>query len=265
MTETSATNGQATADSSGTTANAPDGSNGTSGSTAQTTGPGPVAAAIESFFDPASIAGKPELEAAYKQMQGSYTKRMQDVAKHRPKIDAYDRFEKDPVGTMQEIAKNFGYQLVQKGQDTPVDQDFKSWDDVKNHFFKEFQSQMLNPLAAEVKNLKKQSVEQNLDTKFPDWRTYETEMMDTLRAHPTLVNDPDTLYRMSVPAEIIEARATKAALAKIQATTSNAQVSGGNTTTKQTTTAPTGPLSFNQAVEFARARLQQQGVKRPAG
>src|ERR1051325_9370510 len=121
MTDTTATNGQAATDSSGTTVNAPGGSNGASGSTAQTTGSGSVADAIKSFFDPASIAGKPELEAAYKQMQGSYTKRMQEFAKHRTKIDAYDAFERDPLGTMRNIAQQYGYQFVQAGKDQPKD------------------------------------------------------------------------------------------------------------------------------------------------
>src|SRR6476659_713228 len=104
MTDPVAEGGQATPDSTGTTGNAPNPGAGDSGRAAQTTGNGPVADAIESFFDPASIQGKPELEAAYKQMQSSYTKRMQELSKLRPKIDAYDRFEKDPLGTMRQIA-----------------------------------------------------------------------------------------------------------------------------------------------------------------
>src|ERR1051325_6293344 len=163
MTDTTATNGQAATDSSGTTVNAPGGSNGASGSTAQTTGSGSVADAIESFFDPASIAGKPELEAAYKQMQGSYTKRMQEFAKHRPKVEAYDRFERDPVGTMQQPPQQFGSERVQKGQDAPADQDFKSWDDVEKHFFDKFQKKMLNPVIAEVRSLEQKRGGQQLD------------------------------------------------------------------------------------------------------
>jgi hypothetical protein len=262
MTEVTATAGQAATDSTGTTVNAPGASNGATGSSAQTTGTGPVADAIESFFDPASIAGKPELEAAYKQMQGSYTKRMQDIARHRPKIDAYDRFEKDPLGTMRQLATQYGFQLVQGTPDTPQ-KEFNSWDDVMAEAEKRVMAKM-QPVMGELKNLKKQGIEMQLDKDFPDWRTYETEMMETLQKHPTLVNDPGTLYRMSVPAELLEARATKAAMQKLKGATDSAQVSGG-TTTKQTTQEPTGPLSFDQAVKVAQARLQQQGVRRPAG
>lgn len=264
MTDTTASNGQAAADSSGTTAQAPAGSNGSTGSTAQTTGHGPAADAGDSFFDPASIAGKPELEAAYKQMQGSYTKKMQDFAKHRPKIDAYDAFERDPLGTMQRIAQQYGYQFVQAGKDQPKDWAPQSWDDVMARAKEEVLKEM-RPVFNEVKSLKQQNVETYLNTHHPDWKTYETEMMDTLKEHPSLVSDPDKLYRLSVPMEVWQARATKEALQKLQARTDNAQVSGGNTTTRQTTQEPTGPLSFNQAVEVARSRLQQRGVKRPAG
>jgi hypothetical protein len=234
-----------------------------SGGQAQTTGNGPGAVAEESFFDPRSIEGKPELQAAYKQMQGEFTKHMQKFATQRQRLDLVERFERDPIGTLNQIVPNYGYQLVQRGQDQQSqDQDFKSWDDVKNYFFKEFEKEKLNPVVNEVRSLKKQNVEAQLDRDFPDWRTYEGSMMDVLKAHPTLVNDPGTLYRMAVPASVLEARATKAAMEKLRGATEHAQVSGA-TTAKQTTTAPTGKLSFNQAVEAARARLQQQGLRAP--
>lgn len=265
MAETEVSTGQAPADSSGTTAKAPGANGGQSVSSSQTTGNGPDAGAMESFFDPQSIADKPELMAAYKQMQSSYTRKMQGVSKHQPKIDAYERFERDPIGTLQQLATQYGYQFVQRGQDQPVEQEFKSWDDVQNHFFKQFRDKEMRPLMNEVRELKKQNVEGHLDSHYPDWRTYETEMMDTLKAHPSLVADPDKLYLLSVPAEVREAKATKAAMQKIKSASENAQVSGGGTTTKQTTQAPTGPLTFNQAVEVAKQRLASKGLTRPAG
>lgn len=262
MAGTEVTEGQAGADSVGTTADAPGGNEGSSVGSAQTTGNGPGADAIESFFDPASIQDKPELLAAYKQMQASYTKRMQDMARHRTKIDAYDRFERDPMGTMQQLAAQYGFQLVQRGQDQPKDWNPQSWDEVMAEAEKRV-LQKMQPVLGELKELKKQNIETYLDSKYTDWRTYETDMMDLLKEHPSLVKDPDKLYRLAVPSEVLEARAAKAALQKLRGTSDNAQVSGG-TTTKQTTTEPTGPLSFEQAVEVARQRLQRQGVKRPA-
>jgi hypothetical protein len=266
MTGTNGAGGQAAADPSGTTAQAPAGGDVTSGSSPQTTGNGPDGGALDSFFDPTSIQDKPELMAAYKQMQGSYTKRMQDFAKHRSKIDAYDAFERDPVGTMRQLATQYGLQVVQPGQESQSpQQEFQSWDDVEKHFFDKFQKKLLNPVVNEVKNLKKQSIEMQLDKDFPDWRTYEADMMDTLREHPSLVNNPAALYRLSVPPEVLEARATKAAMQKLRGAAENGSVSGASGTTKQTTQEPTGPLNFNQAVEVAKKRLAQQGLKGPAG
>jgi len=220
---------------------------------------------MESFFDPTSIAGKPELEAAYKQMQSSYTKRMQDMAKHRPKIEAYDRFEKDPMGVMQEVARQYGWNLVQgNAEDQSKEWTPQSWDDVMAKAKQEVLKEM-RPVFNEVKTLKKQNIEARLDSQYPDWRTYEDAMMAKLQAHPSLVEDPDALYRLAVPSEIWEARATKAAMQRIKGASDNAQVSGGSTTTKQTTQEPTGPVSFDQAVEIARKRVAAQGLRRPAG
>lgn len=265
MTDTNVQGGQAQADSTGTTAQAPVQGAGTSVGNGQTTGNGPDAGAMESFFDPASIADKPELQSAYKQMQASYTKRMQDFAKHRTKIDAYDRFEKDPLGTLRELATNYGWQLVQRGdKDQSQDWNPQSWDDVMAKAKEEVLKEM-RPVFNEVKTLKKQNIEARLDSQYPDWRTYEDAMMDKLRAHPSLVEDPDALYRLSVPSEIWEARATSKAMQKLKGASENAQVSGGSTTTKQTTQEPTGPVSFDQAVDIARKRIAAQGLRRPAG
>lgn len=263
MAEPEVTGGQAATDSVGTTVNAPEGNAGSSVGAAQTTGNGSVATAIDSFFDPASITGKPELEAAYKQMQASYTKRMQDLAKHRSKIEAYDRFEKDPVGTLRAIAGQYGFQVVQQPQDTPQDWNPQSWDDVMAEAEKRVLKKM-QPVLGELKELKKQNVEQHLDSRYPDWRTYEDQMMDLLKEHPSLVKDPDRLYRLAVPPEVIEARATKAAMQKLKTATDNAQVSGGSATTKAPPQQPDGPLSFDQAVQLAHKRLAAQGIKRPA-
>jgi hypothetical protein len=119
----------------------------------------------------------------------------------------------------------------------------------------------MQPVFNEVKSLKKQNIEARLDSQFPDWRTYEDAMMAKLQAHPSLVEDPDSLYRLAVPAEVWEARATKAAMQKLQATKDSAQVSGG-TTTKQQTTKPSGPMTFSQAAEHAKKLLAERGLAR---
>ncbi len=85
-------------------------------------------------------------------------------------------------------------------------------------------------------------------------------MMGLLKEHPSLVNDPGKLYRLAVPAEVIEQRATKAALQKLQASKDSAQVSG-TTNGKAVISEPTGPLTFSQAIEAARKKLSGQGMR----
>ena len=97
-----------------------------------------------------------------------------------------------------------------------------------------------------------------------DWRTYENEMINTLTTHPSLANDPDTLYRMSVPPEVLEARATARALEKLKGGTDSSVVPGARRATAETSTKPTGINNFNDAVAFAKSQLKQQGLK-PVG
>lgn len=258
MTDVTVQPGQVATDSTGITAAAP-GSDQTSGSSQQTTGTGSATRAEESFFDLATIQDKPELVAAYKQMQGSYTKAMQRLSDNRSKLEQYEAFERDPISTLQRVATQYGYNFVQRAKDSEEQQqEFKSWDDVMS----EAERRVMAKMNPQLRTLQKQTIEMQLDRDFPDWRTYETDMMAKLREHPTLVHDPATLYRMSVPAEVIEARATKAAMAKLRASTDSSQVAGG--TTVRTSQAPSGPLTFSQAVERARALVAQQGLKRPA-
>jgi hypothetical protein len=262
MAEPTQTEGQANTDSAGTTVAASAGKNNGSGSQTQTTASG---SDEDSFFDPKSIADKPELLSAYKQMQKDYTKKTQAMKANNQKIEAYDRFTSSPVETMQQIAAQYGYRMVQASQDKQEadNWDPKSWDDVMTEAEKRVTKKMA-PVYNELRDLKKHNVETYLNTEHPDWRTYEDDMMERLKNHPSLVNDPDSLYRLSVPDEVLQARATKAAMAKLKDVGDHAQVSGGSRTTRDTTQKPSGPLTFDQAVEVARQVVSRQGLKRPA-
>lgn len=197
-------------------------------------------------------------------MQGEFTRRNQKFSSRAQDLQLVDQFRANPTAVLQQLATQYGLRILQSGQEeTPKDWNPQSWDDVKKHFFDEFKKEQLAPIESEVRNLKKQNIEQQLTANHPDWRTYEEPMMETLRKHPTLVNDPDTLYRMSVPANVLEARATAAALAKLKGATENAQVSGG-TVRAATSSEPTGKLTFNQAVDVARKRLAARGLTAPA-
>ncbi len=234
----------------------------------QTTGTGSEAEAIESFFDPKTIEGKPELLSAYKQMQGEFTKRLQGISSHQSKIDAFDAFERDPQGTIARLSKQYGYNFVQSDPQGNDDWQPKTWDDVMERATKIAREELREefaPLTSEVQDLKRRGVESQLDATHPDWRTYESRMVDTLKAHPSMANDPDALYRMSLPPELLEQRATKAALAKLKGEGASSEVSGNRTTSVSTTTEPTGKLTIEQAVKVARDRLAAQGLTRPVG
>jgi hypothetical protein len=271
--EPEATQGQAeTADLAETTAPAPEGDSGQSTTPVQTTESGPDDGAQgESFFDPKSIEHSPELVQAYKQMQRSFTKSKQQMSAEQAKIDAYNQAIADPVGTARQLAQQYGYTMVQGGPQPEADQaEFNpgSWDDViaraKQEAVEEVRREY-EPLLGEVKSLKQQNIEQYLDTHFLDWRTYESEMIRSLQKHPSMAEDPDALYRMSVPPEVWEARATERALKRLKTGADSGAVPGVSKATSTTSEKPTGPLSFNDAVKFAKRQLSKQGVTGPVG
>ncbi len=229
------------------------------------------------FFDPKDL--DPSLVPAYKNMQKAFTQRMQEAAKHKHKVEAYDSFEKDPVGTMQAMAQRMGFQLTRaeaarqiRDQQQPDQQgqqawEPKSWDEVLNRakdMAKRELFQEMGPMVNEVKNLRKSNLEAFLDSNAPDWREHEDSMMENLKAHPTLVNDPVKLYRVSLPPEVLEGRAMQKALKKMEEKVKGAQIGGGSSTTRK---APLGlpdkALSFDEAVKFAKAKLAEDGIHEP--
>jgi len=229
----------------------------------------------DTFFDPRDIEGKPELQAAYKQMQSAFSKKMEAIKDNRQKIEAYDAFAADPVSQLQTMARQYGYSLtraeaaqqLQQQQDVNENWEPKSWDEVIQKAEERAYQRLLQenePLLAEVKNLRKSNLESYLDTNAPDWRTYEDEMMQTLKAHPTLVNKPMDLYKLAVPDNVLQSRATQQALKKMQEKGKSAAVSGASTTTKKSgNKMPEKPLSFDEAVKYAEAQLAEQGIRKP--
>jgi len=248
------------------TANAPQPSEGQSAAADPTTTPqGSEGDATETFFDPASIQDKPELMAAYKQMQRDYGSKMEDIKAQREKIAAYDAFSTDPLTTLQAYAKQLGYTL-NRGEptatpngETPAGADPQTWDDVYR-IAEERVLKKLEPVLGRVGEVYKSNTERMLDEAAPDWRMYEDKMTENLQKHPTLANDPVTLYRLSVPPDVLESRATQAALAKLQTKAESSRTSGVSTTTKTGSGAPTKPLSFDEAVAFAKRELADKGI-----
>ena len=257
--------GQAEADPSGTTVEAPGASEEQSVASTQTTVSGPGSEDVETFFDPKDLV-TPAEKAAYKQMQGEFTKRNQHFSGEQQKLDQYNQFMTDPVGNMRQLAQQYGYNLLERGaQQASGDEEFnpQTWDDVMAEAKKQVTADLRKefaPLNNEVKNLKKQNVEQKLDRDYPDWRTYEQQMSETLQRHPTLVNDTDALYQMAVPKAVLEQRATKAALSKIKGTTDSSQLGDNKTTSIPTTEKPAKFATVAEAAKWAKAHLASQGI-----
>lgn len=264
MTEPNMSEGQLTEGLSGTTEGEPQTTDGQSvASTNQTTDDGLGGA--ELFYDPVeyeqTLAALPEeirgqVDAYRKSLQAGFTKKSQQFANERHKIDAYNAFEANPLGTIQQLAQQYGLQILsgapQQNQEGPWEP--QDWNDVISRAKEEARQDVLKelkPYLNEVKQLKESSMETYLDNRYSDWREYESEMTQLLQTHPTLAKDPDTLYKMAVPSKVWESRATQKALKKLQANQQGAQVSGQGTTTKPTTTKPNKPMTFKEAAEYA--------------
>jgi len=244
-----------------------------------TTSDGTQQSGEETFFDPRSIQDKPELMSAYKQMQRAFTEKTKAIKESKQKIDAYDAFYKDPLGQIQQLASQMGYQLTraqaqqvqnqaqqnQQGQQTSGEWEPQSWDEVlqkaTEQAYQKIQ-QDLSPVFNQVKELRESNLERFMDDNFADWRIYEDEMMGNLKQHPSLVNDPTALYRMSVPPEVLESRATQAALKKLQTKAQGSRTSEGSTT-KQHGLVPDDIDTFDKAVEYAKKSLAAQGITKP--
>jgi len=233
--------------------------------TTQTTATSGTGAAEDSFFDPKDL--DPALMPAYKQMQRAFGKKMEQIKADRQKIDAYDAFNKDPITQIQAIASQMGYKLTRadaqaamEGNQGPWEP--QTWDEVMSKA-EERIMQRLSPVFTELQNTKKQNIEKMLDDSCPDWRQYEDEMTTLLHEHPTLAKDPAKLYALAVPSEVLETRATQAAIKKLQSKVNSSNVGGTSTTKPQAATLPDKSMSFNDAVAFAKARLAEQGIKAP--
>lgn len=217
----------------------------------------------------------PELQsqakALQKSLQSNYTKKTQSIAQERQKIEAYNAFMSDPMGQMQRLAAQYGLTITRGGQLQQAGQqkewEPQNWNEVMDRATQIAEQKILQrfgPVLHEVQNLRKSSIESQLNEIDPSWTTYEEQMMGTLQKHPTLANDPATLYRMSVPPEVLESRAVQRALHRMEEKGKAAQTAGQSTTNKKpSTNMPDRPVSFQEAVEIARKRLAEQGI-RPA-
>jgi hypothetical protein len=271
------TEGQAApAPSEGTTATAPEVN---VGQATAPTDPGqgqaqPAAPAMPeepSFFDPNQIPE--ELKPAYKQMQSAFTKKMQGLSGEKQKIEAYNAFMSDPIGQMQNVARQYGYQLtraeaaaaINQGQQAQEQQQWEpqSWDEVIAKTKAETREEILRELQPLIGNVQKQTasnIERQLAEIDPGWATYQDEMRENLQQYPQLVNDVGKLYKISVPDEVLHSRAVQQALTKFSSKTEQAKVSGSSKTSRSEPAPPditkmSDREAFNWAVDNAKRTL----------
>lgn len=210
------------------------------------------------FFDPKDLPE--ELLPAYKNMQGAFTKKTQGIAEQRQKLEAYDQFMRDPVGSLRHLASQYGIQIADQPDKEPEPSEWEpqTWDDVikkaKEEALEEYRKESA-PLLREYQSIKKSQIETDLDSSIPEWRQYEDEMTAMVQQHPSLANDPVTLARLSIPPEVLEGRAMQAALARLKKQTESGAVSKGSTTNKASSDALPGNPTFQQAYEHARKQL----------
>ena len=238
----------------------------------------PTPSEEQTFFDPKTLP--PELIPAYKDMQRAFGKKMEALSKDRTKIEAYDAFSRDPAGNLQRMAAQMGFKLTRVDAEAAVaaggggpaagEWEPKTWGEVIEKISQAAQSGLmrnLSPIIKQVAELQKNTLEKILDDNCPDWRQYEDEMTKNVQNHPSMVDDPVSLYRLSVPPEVLESRAMQAALKKLESKVKGQSGGGGPSTTTKHQPATLGekPLSFNEAVEAAKAILAERGITRPPG
>jgi hypothetical protein len=258
---------------------APEGGNGQATASSGNVGTGTTETDPDeaSFFDPKAVPE--ELQPAYKLMQRAFTKKMQALAKDRGKVQFYDQLSADPVGNLQKLAAQYGLQLTRaqaqqmasQGQaaagSTPADWQPQSWQEVLQKAEERAAERILGqlkPLLGEVQNIKKQSIEKQLEAIDPTWQQYEDEMIENLRSHPSLAGDPAKLYRLSVPQEVIESRATQAALRRFEAKAKSQGAAGGSTTSTKKLASFDVDQRFSsvaEAAEFAKRQLAERGKR----
>jgi hypothetical protein len=203
-----------------------------------------------------------------KQMMAAYTKKTQELAKDRQKIEAYNAFERNPEAVIRQIAQQQGFDLIPRGQQQQqsiVDTagwEPQTWDEVLQRAEERATARiieqlkpMLGPLYENLQQVKSQSIENQLSQIDENWRIYEDEIKSNMEfIKPDLLKTAEgikKLYRMSVPEEVFASRATQAAIKQFEAKTKAAQIEGKSKVNK---TAPSiGKIeSFHDAVMAAK-------------
>jgi len=230
-------------------------------------GPEKPETAEESFFDPKDLPE--ELVPGYKQMQSAFTKRMTALAKDREKVEAYDAFMADPVTNLKRAAEQYGLRVVPTNTATTTQTDTSTevfgpdwqpntWGEVFQAFSEKMNEHLqktFGPVFDNLKNLTTSNIERQLGEIDPNWKVYEDEMTENLKAHPTLAKDVAKLYRISVPEETLKSKYTQAALKKFEDKAASAKIQSKSSVQTSTISGIEDVKTFDQAVQFAKKEL----------
>ena len=120
----------------------------------------------------------------------------------------------------------------------------------------------LQPLIGNVQKATASNIERQLSEIDPNWAAYQDEMRENIGKFPGLVNDVKTLYKISVPDEVLHSRAVQEALTKFHSKTEQAKVSGASKTSRSEPAAPdltkmSDREAFNAAVDAARRSVSR--------
>jgi hypothetical protein len=222
------------------------------------------------------------LRPFYKQMQGAFTKKAQDLAKqrqaHSQKIQAYDQFMANPVENIMRMGAQYGLNLTpaqaqqvaqqQQQGNIPPEWSPNAWEEVfaktGEYISPKMQEMIANSMAPyqekiallerEVAEVRASRVKKQLDSIDPNWQMYEDEMRQVLEQLPQLANDIPKLYRLAVPQEVLESKATQSALKRYEQKAQAAKVESSGST-KQSGPAKPGKMSFDEAFQQAKRQL----------
>jgi hypothetical protein len=221
----------------------------------------------------------PELTEEYNRMRAAWTKKMQAAGELpqdvRNKIAAYDAFSQNPQQALQNLARQYGFDLgPATGQgaapgesgETPWEQyEPSSWKEFRDRIVaeakREVEAEVYNrfePAMRNVHQLQTAYVERQLDEADPSWREYESDIIANLERYPGLEREVDKLLRISLPGEMIESRAMQAALKKIETRTAASGVAAQGTQRKAAPVLKPGK-TFQDAIENARRDLASRG------
>ncbi len=252
----------------------------------------------ESFFDPNDLPE--ELQGQWKRMQGSFTKKMQKLSGDLDKVDAYNRFQSDPEfakQTLTQAANQMGLTLAQAQAQPATGQVEMSQvpqelvERVRSRLSPEMQwmaeqqaaaawevVQMTNKPREDREAQERQQTAESqfnqasneLDGKFPEWRSHEDEMsewLDFIRSgdmnHPKFGSKLENMFRAATGNSSAVAEAAKRINQAGQNRSATSSVSGRSTSPNvadRVVKAKSNDEAMQIAVDSAMQELEKQGM-----